>query len=153
MIPYLIFKFKKLKSQQKKYNYYFNYMYVCIYVYLYVGMCATALCGDHRSRKFAVRLYLLGMSEAIPKASPTWLSEPELSKDDPNRHTSVSGVRCNPQGIEPRHRITDNKRMLRVGGIILPREKYNWLYSTKWLVLKTYLQITLTLYRLRRLYL
>lgn len=77
MIPYLIIKFKKLKSQQKKL---IIILITCMFVYTYTYMWTCVLqhvCGDHRSRKFAVRLYLLGMSEAIPKASPTCLSEPE----------------------------------------------------------------------------
>lgn len=79
MIPYLIFKCTKLKSQQKKI---IVSLVTCMFVYTYIYVWTYVLrhvCGDHRSRKFAVRLYLLGMSEAIHKASTTWLSEPELS--------------------------------------------------------------------------
>lgn len=108
--------------------------------------------GDKQNRKFAVRVYLLGMSEVtLRRVSLPWLPTPELSKGDPldilmwlGAGETLMALTLDKE-IQTEKACSEWRRSLRQG------KGTNWSPSTKWSVLKTY--IPATLYRLSRFYL
>lgn len=75
-----------------------------------------------RNRKFAVRLGHLGMSQAVPKVSLTWVPRHKMNKDNTKRHADIE--RRKPRRPPP---YSKNHRELWNAGAgqkALPRKEY-----------------------------